>query len=92
MPTILINGEAEDYDHWREFFDAGEARRDEHGVRASHVFRGTDVPNEFAIIMECDDLDEMRALSTHPDQIQAEEDAGVDPETTRAFVLDEVTE
>jgi len=92
MPTILINAEAEDYDHWRNFFDEGEKLRTEHGVQSSRVFQGTDSPNEFAILMECEDLEKMRELAEHPDFIEANEQARVDPDTSQTFLLQEVEE
>ena len=77
MPFILVRHKVRDYAHWKPFFDADDAKRQQAGLRVQSVMRNADDPQELVILMEVDDLGKAREFSQSPGLREIMEKAGV---------------
>jgi uncharacterized protein (DUF1330 family) len=70
MPYVIARHRVEDYARWKRVFDESEARMREAGVKSRQVFRNRDDPNELALLIEVDDL-EQAGRWTRSEEFQA---------------------
>ena len=76
---IMVRHKVRDYDTWRPFFDADEARRQAAGSKGAHLFRSADDPNEIVITLTWDDarVDEAKTFVASDDLRKIMQEAGV---------------
>ena len=60
MPYLLERHKVEDYDRWREVFDADADNRAASGSRGARVFRDADDPTEVVVLFEYESLQRAR--------------------------------
>jgi len=78
MPYILVRHKVENYDSWKEGFDAhAEARKAAGSTGTNYLMRNADDPNEVVAILEWNDLDQARAFTQDPALKEAMQKAGV---------------
>ncbi len=89
MPYLLERHKVEDYERWREVFDADAANREASGCRGAWIFRDADDPTELVVLFEWDDLDRLRRRVGSGELREKMRDAGVRGDTEFWF-LEEV--
>jgi hypothetical protein len=62
MPTLQIEHGVNDFDVWRQAFDADPVRREASGVKRYRVFRPLDDPNYVKIDLDFEDVDKAEAF------------------------------
>lgn len=88
-PHVLVRHKVEDFDKWKEGFDASAELRKSHGAAKGHLFRGADNPDEVVILFHWDDMDRARAFTQSAELREAMEKSGVS-DRPDIYFLDEV--
>lgn len=89
MPYLLERHKVEDYERWREVFDADAANREASGSKGAWIFRDAEDPTELVVLFEWDDLDRLRRRVGSNELREKMRDAGVRGDT-KFFFLEEV--
>ena len=89
MPYLLERHKVEDYERWREVFDADAANREASGCRGASIFRDAGDPTILVVLFEWDNLDSLRRRVGSEELREKMRDAGVRGETEFWF-LEEV--
>jgi hypothetical protein len=74
---MFVRHQVKDYASWREIYDAAEALRLEHGVRASGVYRTVGNPNEVTVWHDFDSAKAANAFAGQPELRDGMAKAGV---------------
>lgn len=77
MPYGLVRHRVEDYERWKPVFDEHGSTREGSGSRGGYLFRNVDDPNEVVVLLEWDNLDNLRRFAESDDLRQAMQRAGV---------------
>jgi heme-degrading monooxygenase HmoA len=88
-PHILVRHKVEDFDSWKQGFDASADLRRSHGAEKGHLFRSADNPDEVFILFHWDDMDRAKAFTQSAELREAMEKSGVTDQPD-VFFLDEV--
>jgi|SRR5436190_17519214 len=87
--TALVRHRVANYDAWKAVYDNFAPIQAEHGVRAHHVLRSRDNPNDVVITHTFDDLETAKAFFAMPELKQAMSKAGVDDASVKVAFYDE---
>jgi hypothetical protein len=77
MSTMILRFKVKDYDAWRQFFDAGQSRREAFGLSNGHVFRSVEDENEVVLLFDVTDLTKAKQFPTLPEREAIWEKSGV---------------
>ena len=88
-PHVLVRHKVDDFDSWKEGFDASAEMRQSHGAEKGHLFRSADNPDEVFILFHWDDIDRARTFTQSAELREAMEKAGVSDQP-EIYFLDEV--
>lgn len=87
MDYLLIRQKVEDYDRWREAYDADLPHRSADGLEERDVFRNSSDPNEVFLLFTIKDLMKARAYLFSEESRAAQRRAGVE-EYPSVYFLD----
>jgi len=87
MYVMAINHDVNNYDQWKQAFDAFQPARG--NARFHRVNRNVDHPNNITVVAGFNTLEDARQFRDNPDLKQAMHDAGITG-TPRVEIFDEV--
>ncbi|TMK49487.1 MAG: hypothetical protein E6G70_08735 [Alphaproteobacteria bacterium] len=85
MPVLMVRGDVEDFDRWREVFDENAGARTAHGCQRVRRFRSTENPNHLLILFDWDTEENAKAFSASPQLARTQAKAGILPGRETAF-------
>lgn len=77
MRYLLVRHKVRDFASWKNAYAAHKAKRDEAGLRETHLLRNADDPSEVVILFETTDDAKARAFVDDSDLAAVMKDAGV---------------
>ncbi|WP_342726752.1 antibiotic biosynthesis monooxygenase [Bradyrhizobium sp. B097] len=85
MPVLMVRGDVEDFDRWKQVFDKNSDARTAHGCRRVRRFRSTANPNHLLILFDWDTEENAKAFSSSPQLERTQAKAGILPGRETAF-------
>jgi len=82
---LAINHEVEDFDTWKEKFDADDARRTEAGLTLLGMATGADNPNLVYMMFATSDIEPAKEMLADPEMKEVMDEAGVISEPQATF-------
>ena len=82
---LAINHEVEDFETWKEIFDADTDRRAEAGLTLLGMATGADNPNLVYMMFATSDIEPAKEMLANPEMKEVMEDAGVISEPQATF-------
>ena len=89
MSTIFVRHPVADWDAWKPGFDDHASARQEHGLTAAGLYRGTDDPSDVTIVLTTDDVARAREFLDSDDLRETMTRLGVSAPPT-VWIADEV--
>ena len=77
MASMIVHHKVKDYDAWKPFFDGHEATRTAGGSTGYTIFRSVDDPNDLAILMQWDSIENAKKFASSEDLKNVMHKAGV---------------
>jgi heme-degrading monooxygenase HmoA len=91
MPYWLVRASVEDYEKWKPGFDEHSSARGESGSKGGRLFRNAEDPNEVVILLEWDNLENVRQFAQSDNLREAMQRHGV-VDRPDVYFLEEVEE
>ena len=89
MPYILVIHESENFNKWKPVYDEHEKVRKSSGSKGARLFRSKDNPNETAVLIEWDNIENAKKFASSPNLKETMQRAGVIG-MPKVYFLDEV--
>jgi quinol monooxygenase YgiN len=88
--TTLVRHRVANYDAWKTVYDNFATMQAENGVRAHHVLRSQNNPNDIVVLHTFDNVDTAKKFFDMPELKQAMGKAGVEADSIKITFYDEV--
>ena len=89
MPVeLILSHKVENFDQWKQFFDAGASMRNDHGIVVKGVYQSVNDANHVTVITTAPNAETANAVDENFQKSMVE--AGVDLSTLEMKVLNQV--
>jgi quinol monooxygenase YgiN len=89
MTTYFVRHRVADFDEWKKGYEAAEGIQRDGGVTDEAVYRDPDDPQFVLVMHRFESKDQGERFMSNPDLIEAQRQAGVDPDSVRVEAYEE---